>query len=99
MAAICGERHAIANMVLEESYKAKIKSIVVATPVPEVQAQGSTPCGNCRHLIWERGRPGTTVLILQYIRQKNRWVFPRLEKYTIKKLYPNAYVPVEWELD
>ena len=36
-ASVCGERCAIANMVLQESYKAKIKSIVVADPVPNVQ--------------------------------------------------------------
>ena len=36
-ASVCGERCAISNMVLQESYKAKIKSIVVADPVPEVQ--------------------------------------------------------------
>lgn len=36
-ATICGERHAIANMVLDEAYKAKIKHTVVADPVPEVQ--------------------------------------------------------------
>ena len=36
-ASVCGERCAITNMILHESYKAKIKSIVVADPVPEIQ--------------------------------------------------------------
>lgn len=36
-ATICGERHAIANTVLDETYKAKIKCIIVADPVPEMQ--------------------------------------------------------------
>jgi len=43
-ASVCGERHAIANMVLRESYAAKIKSIVVADPVPAAQENGTTPC-------------------------------------------------------
>ena len=42
-ASVCAERCAIANMVLQESYKAKIKSIVVADPVPEVQEKSTPP--------------------------------------------------------
>ena len=94
---ICAERHAIANMVLNESYSAKIRSIVVADPVPEIQKNSTPPCGTCRHLIWEFGNPNTTVLCLQYIQQKNGWIFPKMQKYTIKQLYPKAYVPVQWE--
>src|SRR5512138_1444475 len=44
-ASVCAERCAIADMVLQESYKAKIKSIVVADPVPEVQEKSTPPCG------------------------------------------------------
>ena len=84
-------------MIMQESYKAKIKSIVVADPVPKVQNHGTTPCGTCRHLIWEFGTPKTSVICLQYIRQKSGWIFPKLEKHAIKKLYPNAYKPVEWD--
>jgi len=94
---ICAERHAIANMILKESYKAKVKSIVVADPVPEVQKNSTTPCGTCRHIIWEFGTPNTTVICLQYIRRKKDWIFPRMKKYVIKKLYPNAYEPVTWD--
>src|SRR5205807_9775287 len=42
-ATVCGERHAIANMILHESYRARIKSIVVADPVPEVQEYSRPP--------------------------------------------------------
>ena len=94
---VCGERHAIANMILAESYKAKIKSVVVAGPVPEVQKNSTPPCGTCRHLIWEFGAPNTTVICIQYIHQKNGWVFPKMQKYTIKELYPKAYEPVQWD--
>jgi cytidine deaminase len=94
-ATICGERHAIANMVLKESYKARVKSIVVADPVPEVQKHGTPPCGTCRHLIWQFGAPGTTVILLQYMQAKSTWTFPRVEKYTIKDFYPHPYEPVE----
>jgi cytidine deaminase len=94
---ICGERHAIANMVLQETYSAKIKSVVVVDPVPRVQKNSTTPCGTCRHVIWENGAPGTTIICIQYIWQKNGWIFPKMEKHTIKKLYPNAYEMVKWD--
>ncbi len=96
-ATVCGERHAIANMILAESYNAKIRSVVIADPVPEVQKKSTPPCGTCRHLIWEFGAPDTTVICIQYIQQKSGWVFPRMEKYTIKELYPKAYKPVQWD--
>ncbi len=93
---ICGERHAIANMVLKESYGAKIKHVVVADPVPKVQKQSTTPCGTCRHVIWQLGTPETTVISIQYIQAKDGWKFPRIEKHTMKELYPYPYTPVEW---
>lgn len=89
-AAVCGERHAIANMVLRESYAAKIKSIIVADPVPALQEHGTTPCGTCRHLIWCHGTPHTTIIPMQYIQGRDGWSFPKLEKYTIGDLYPAA---------
>ena len=94
-ASVCGERCAISNMVLQESYKAKIKSIVVADPVPEVQKNSTPPCGTCRHLIWSHGASETTVILIQYIQGKNGWTFPKIEKYTIKDLYPHPYEPTE----
>lgn len=94
-ASICGERQAIANMILQESYRAKIKSIVVADPVPEVQRRGTPPCGTCRHLIWFHGTPETSVILLQYVQRKNGWTFPKIEKYLAKDLYLYPYEPVE----
>lgn len=92
-ASLCGERCAIASMVLQESYKAKIKSIVIADPVPELQETSTPPCGTCRHLIWFQGTPDTTVLLLQYVQEKNDWIFPRLERHTIRYFYPHPYEP------
>ncbi|MDP3988233.1 MAG: hypothetical protein Q8P80_03760 [Candidatus Levybacteria bacterium] len=94
-ASVCGERHAIANMVLQESYKAKIKAVVVADPVPEIQEHGTPPCGTCRHLIWTHGTPETTVILMQYIQGKDDWTFPKIEKYTAKDFYPLPYEPKE----
>lgn len=94
-AVVCAERHAIANMILQESYQAKIKSIVVAAPFPKLQQHGTPPCGTCRHLIGEFGAPGTTVVLLQYIQGQNGWTFPKFEKFAIKELYPLPYQPVE----
>ncbi|MBI4079367.1 MAG: hypothetical protein HY429_03670 [Candidatus Levybacteria bacterium] len=94
-ASVCGERCAIANMVLQESYKAKIKSIVVADPVPEVQENRTPPCGTCRHLIWTHGTPETTVILMQYVQGKDGWTFSKIEKYTAKDFYPLPYEPKE----
>ena len=92
-ATVCGERHAITGLILNESYAGKIKSIVVADPVPKKQLHGTPPCGTCRHLIWSHGHPDTSVIILQYIQTKTGWTFPKLEKYTIKELYPHPFQP------
>ena len=94
-ATVCGERHAIQNMILKESYKARVKSIIVADPVPSVQDKSSPPCGTCRHLIREFGTPETTVILMQYIQGKSGWAFPKIEKYTIQELYPHPYEPKE----
>jgi len=93
---LCAERHAIANMILKESYKAKVKAIIVADPVPEVQKQSTPPCGTCRHTIREFGKSNTSVICMQYIKLKNKWTFPKIEKYKINKLYPYSYTPVKW---
>ena len=61
-ATVCGERHAISNLVMNEAYNSKIESIVVADPVPRVQGKSSPPCGTCRHLIWQFGKPETSVI-------------------------------------
>lgn len=94
-ATVCGERHAIANMILQESYSAKIKSIVVADPVPEVQENGTPPCGTCRHLIWTHGVPGASVILMQYIQGRHGWTFPKIEKYVASDFYPHPFTPVE----
>ena len=94
-AGVCAERCAMATMVLHESYNARIKSIVIADPVPEVQARSTPPCGTCRHLIWFHGTPETTVILMQYIQGKRGWTFPTFEKHTAKTLYPLPYEPKE----
>jgi cytidine deaminase len=98
-ASVCAERCAIANMILQESYAAKIKAIVIADPVPEIQEHGTPPCGTCRHLIWSHGSENTSVILVQYIQTKSGWIFPKLEKYTAKDFYPLPYEPKEglWE--
>ncbi len=94
---ICAERHAIANMILKETYKAKVKIVVVADPVPKIQKHGTPPCGTCRHIIREFGTPDATVIGMQYIRRKKDWIFPKIEKRRIKDLYPHPYIPVKWD--
>lgn len=69
-ATICGERHAIANMVMNEGYGSKIASIVIADPMPSEQERGTPPCETCRHLIWQFGTPETSVILVQYIQHR-----------------------------
>lgn len=92
-ATVCGERHAMANMTMSDYYNKKIKSIVVAAPVPSVQEHGTFPCGTCRQLIWQFGKPDASVILMQYIQGKNDWTFPKTEKYSIKELFPHPYEP------
>lgn len=94
---ICAERHAIANMILKETYKARVKIVVVADPVPNIQEHSTPPCGTCRHIIREFSKPDTTIICMQYIQQKNNWIFPKIEKYKIKELYPHRYIPIKWD--
>jgi cytidine deaminase len=94
-ASICAERQAIANLILQESYQAKIKSIIIVDPVPEFQTKSTPPCGTCRHVIWTFSTPHTSVILMQYIQGKETWTFPKLEKHLIKDLYPYPYEPIE----
>jgi cytidine deaminase len=97
-ASVCAERVAIGTMLTKETYKSKIKIVVVFDAVPKKQKYSSTPCGTCRHVIWENGTPNTTIICGQYIKRKNGWEFlPKMEKYTIKELYPKPYKMVKWD--
>lgn len=96
---ICAETHAISNMIAAETEKASVVSILVATPVPENKASYCCkPCGRCRQIIHEFGKPNTSILCSQYIRKQKTWdSLKHIEKHTIKQLYPHAYEPFEWD--
>ena len=95
---ICAETHAISNMVLAETEKAKVRSLLVAGPVPRESKRSITPCGRCRHVINEFGTPNTTVLCSEFIKLKKGWkLFPKIQKYTIRELYLFPYMPTKWE--
>jgi cytidine deaminase len=94
---VCGEKHAIANMVAGEGYHAKVKHVIVSDPAPDVRENSTTPCGTCRHIIWERGTDDATIICMQYIRHGDGWIFPKIEKYTISELYPHSYMPAKWD--
>ena len=91
---VCAEKHAIASLTLQESHKAKIKSIVIAAPVPEIQIMGTPPCVACREAIWNHGISETAIILVQYIQSKTDWTFPKIEKYVIKDFYPLPYEPI-----
>lgn len=96
-AGFCAERHAIANMLLAETEKAKIVSILVAGPVPKKSKESATPCGICRIRIHEFSTSKTSVLCSDFIRKEKGWfVFPKVDKYTITELYPHPYLSVDW---
>lgn len=97
-AGFCAERHAIANMLLAETEKAKIVSILVAGPVPKKSKEAATPCGICRIMIHEFSTSKTSVLCSDFIRKGKGWVvFPKIDKYSIKELYPHPYISVGWD--
>jgi len=97
-AGYCAERHAIGNMLLAESEKAKIVSLFVAGPVQRKSAKAITPCGICRILIDEFSTPKSTVICSEFIRNEKNWtVFPRIDKYNAKELYPHPYVAPKWD--
>lgn len=92
-ATLCAERHAIANLVMNECYQSRIKAIVIADPVPKTQKHSTPPCGTCRHIIWAQGTPDTVVILMQYIQTNMSWAFPVVEKHSIKDFYPHPYEP------
>lgn len=97
-ATVCGERHAIANMVMNEGYGSKIESIVIVDPAPKVQEKCTPPCGTCRQVIWQFSNPDTSVVLMQYIQERGEdgelsWTFPKIEKHLIKDLYSYPYEP------
>ncbi|MBI4163220.1 MAG: hypothetical protein HY512_00020 [Candidatus Aenigmarchaeota archaeon] len=97
-ASVCAERTAIASMFTKETYSSKIICVVTFDPVPKKQGYSSTPCGLCRHVIWEYGNPKTTVICGQYIQKNSGWEFvPEMEKYSIEDLYPKPYKAVKWD--
>ncbi len=97
-AGVCAERIAIGTMLTNETYQSKIRVVAIFDPVPKEQEYASTPCGLCRHIIWEYGTPSTTVICNQYIQQNGKWNFlPKFEKYTIEELYPKPYKMVKWD--
>lgn len=95
----CAERHAINQMQYEETEEATIEAVLVAGPVPDESHHGTMPCGGCRHAIDEFGEEDTTVIVSNFIREgEGEWnIFPTIQKFTIKELYPESYGPVEWD--
>jgi len=97
-AGFCAERHAIGNMLLAETEKAKIISIFVAGPVPKKSKEAITPCGICRIRIHEFSTPKTSIICSEFIRNEKDWqMFPRIDRYYIKEIYPHPYIPIEWD--
>jgi len=88
----CAERHAIANMILEETEKARIKILLLAWPVSESQIKPITPCGACRMAISEFGTNETTILCSEFVRKVDGWeIFPKIWKFKIEDLYPHPW--------
>jgi cytidine deaminase len=97
---ICCERGAIANMALEETEKARIKSVLVFGPVGK---EGNlTPCGLCRAVIHEYSDGKATILCTGgYFERKDTdfedIIKKNLRKFTIKELYPEPWVEGKWK--
>jgi cytidine deaminase len=97
-AGICAERHAINNMLLAETEKAKIVSIFVAGPVPKKSKEAITPCGICRIVIEEFSTPKTSIICSEFIRNENDWeMLSRIDRYSIKEIYPHPPIHPKWD--
>ena len=98
-ATICAERVAIANMVLAETEKAKIKSILVIGPVGK--GGNLMPCGLCRTIIYEFSDGKATVLCAgAYFENTQRdfnFLFKKIRKFKIKDLYPSPWNDGKWD--
>ena len=95
---VCAERAAISNMFTAETYSSKIVCVVTFDPVPEPQEYNSTPCGICRHVIWEYGNSKTTIICAGYMKDKDGWKFAQnMEKYSTNQLYPKPFKIIKWD--
>jgi len=95
---VCCERVAIANMYTNETEKAKLKVVLVIGPI----GKGGllTPCGLCRHVINKFSDKKAIVLCAgEYFThiQNIDFLFKKIKKYTIKKLYPYPYNEGSWD--
>jgi cytidine deaminase len=89
---ICAERHAMNSMQLNETVESSVGQVLVASPVPEGSNKVATPCGACRHALWEFGNEDTVVLACGYVREDEGWeIFSEIKMFTVDELYPNAY--------
>lgn len=93
----CAERHAINNMLYAETEAASVDAVLVAGPVPDEDADVTTPCGACRHAIHQFG-DDATVFCSNFVREAEGWnVFPEMERYTAEELYPHPGSQPQWE--
>ena len=84
-------------MLLNETEKARIKCILVASPVRKMSKKALTPCKLCSESIIKLSTAETTVLCIEFIRD-DIVTFPRIDKYKPKDLHKHAYVPpVKWK--
>ena len=98
-ASICAERVAIANMVTNETEKARIKTILLLGPVGK--GGNLTPCGLCRTVIYEFSDGKATVLCagayFENTQKDFEFLFKRIKKFHIKDLYPHPWNDGKWD--
>lgn len=95
----CCERVAMANMCTAETEKARVKIVLVMGPVGRGGLM--TPCGLCRHAIYNMSDGKATVLCAgEYFESTQKdlgFLFKKMKKYTIKQLYPFPWSDGVWK--
>lgn len=86
----CAERHAINQMIIEESEDAGIERILVAHPVPEDDDTPCYPCGACRDALCRFD--DVEVISTSYVREEKGWeLFGSLDINCASELNPKQY--------
>ena len=93
----CAERHALNNMLHSEPGCNQFDCLLVAGPVPDATDGVITPCGACRHALYNLA-PDATIYCSNFVREDEGWnMFPSIERYTSADLHPHHQSLPTWD--
>lgn len=93
----CAERHALHDLEHDRPGVDSFERLFVAGAVPEADHGVVTPCGACRHALYEVA-PEATVICSCVVREETGWqAFPTHERFTVAELYPEHVPLPTWD--